>query len=1556
MVIDHSAADLGHLLDTAVCVSCHAANDPMAVHANDCSSCHTAPPALRDPSERPPVTDISRGECSNCHTTYFNDHNHDHSLEVLANSASTPATVNCISCHTATTAPFVGGGEAHAASGCATCHDTATDGALKSPAVAGGGECVTCHTSLFDSHDHGSTGGNVDHTVVMGVSDLGQATSQYCSDCHAVLSWTNILTTHSSDCITCHNATRDINPATPTGTTVQDVINNANQSTVNCLDCHDDKAAPAVHLSADHSAAGLGHLLDTAMCVSCHAANDPMTVHSNNCSSCHTAPPNLRDPSERVLVTNISRGECSNCHTTYFNDHNHDHAATVTATSLCTSCHTGDVVALHNDCSSCHSSSDGSRIVGVNGYGDATVNGGAGGTCQDCHAAYYDAHTHDHSLDVSVNSASIPATVNCTYCHTATSAPFVGGGEVHESSGCATCHDTATDGGLKSPAVGGGGECVTCHTTLFDAHDHGSTGGNVDHTVVQGASDLGQATSQPCSDCHAVLSWTNILTTHSSDCITCHNATRDINPAAPTGTTVQDVITNANQSTVNCLDCHMDKAAPAVHLTADHSASGLGHLLDTAMCVSCHSANDPMAVHSSKCSNCHTTPPTLRDPSERVLVTDISRGACSDCHTTYFDDHLHDHAATVTATSLCTSCHTGDTGDTVTLHNDCNSCHSSSDNSLIVGVNGYGDATVNGGTGGTCQECHAAYYDAHIHDHSLVVLANSASVPATVNCISCHTTTTPPFVGGGEAHAANGCATCHDTATDGGLKSPAVVGGGECVTCHTSLFDAHDHGSTGGNVDHTVVMGAGDLGQAGSQPCSDCHAVLSWTNILTTHSSDCVTCHNATRDINPAAPVGTTVQDVITNANQSTVNCLDCHLDKAAPAVHLTADHSATGLAHLLDTAVCVSCHAVSDPMAVHSNNCSSCHTAPPTLRDPAERPLANSISRGECTECHTTYSADHNGSPPLIAVSTPADNATGVANIANLQIEFDKAVYAQSGNIILYKIVGDVLVESFDVTSAISGNGSTTISLNPAADLESLIDYYVQIDATAFDDNAGNSFAGISDKMTWNFTSADATLPTLVATIPVDNSIAIGANDDLVMNFTENMFSNAGNIVIYRSSDDSVFETIDITGGQVSIVANSVTVNPAGPFASATAYYIQIDNGAFEDASTNSWAGLSDKVSWNFTAADTDKPGVVISSTEGDPTINSPFSVTITFDEAVSGFVLGDIGVGNGTAGNLANTVANTTWTVEIVPIFEGVVTVDVNSSVAIDAAGNNNDAASQYSITYAPVDSDGDGLPDNYETAIGTDIGNNPTDDYDVDGFTDRHEYLLGLNPLVSNITDPDNDGDGISDLIEDMNGLDSTDPTDACADPDDDGIASNIELANGTSPVIDNALLADSDNDGIPDLTEWLAGLNPLVANSATDSDSDGLNDLLEYKYGTLITPNAFVVHSDSDGLPDFWEICLGLNPNDPDSDNDTSPDNIDIFPMDDTKICTGDINMNGTVEVVDAMLALRMSVGLVPENLLYGDVAPMLGGLPNPDTQINAADAMLILRKALGLVNW
>ena len=256
----------------------------------------------------------------------------------------------------------------------------------------------------------------------------------------------------------------------------------------------------------------------------------------------------------------------------------------------------------------------------------------------------------------------------------------------------------------------------------------------------------------------------------------------------------------------------------------------------------------------------------------------------------------------------------------------------------------------------------------------------------------------------------------------------------------------------------------------------------------------------------------------------------------------------------------------------------------------------------------------------PTLSSSTPADEATGIAVDTNIVLNFNEAVDAESGNIIIYKSSDDSQVESIPVGDAkVSGSGSTTITINPSTTLDGSTAYYVQVAATAFDDSSSNSYAGISDATTLNFTTADIGAPTLSSSTPADGATGIAVDTNIVLTFNEAVDAENGNIIIVKSVDGSTVEAIDVTGSQVSGSGSTeITINPSVNLDGQTAYHLTIDETAFDDSSSNSYAGISDTTTINFTTADVTAPTVTFNPADSDTGVGRDSNINIEFNEAI--------------------------------------------------------------------------------------------------------------------------------------------------------------------------------------------------------------------------------------------------------------------------------------------------------------------------------------------------
>ncbi|PCI90161.1 hypothetical protein COB18_01855 [Candidatus Kaiserbacteria bacterium] len=150
-----------------------------------------------------------------------------------------------------------------------------------------------------------------------------------------------------------------------------------------------------------------------------------------------------------------------------------------------------------------------------------------------------------------------------------------------------------------------------------------------------------------------------------------------------------------------------------------------------------------------------------------------------------------------------------------------------------------------------------------------------------------------------------------------------------------------------------------------------------------------------------------------------------------------------------------------------------------------------------------------------------------------------------------------------------------------------------------------------------------DVVNPTALYFNPADNATSVGVNANFEIAFTEDVATSTGNIILYKTSDDSTIETIDVTGSKVT--ASSTTafiINPSATLDGETEYYFFIDATAVDDISGNSYSGITASTTWSFTTADISNPVVSTLSPSDDATavsIDSNFVVTFSENVATS-------------------------------------------------------------------------------------------------------------------------------------------------------------------------------------------------------------------------------------------------------------------------------------------------------------------------------------------------
>ncbi|MCL7489214.1 MAG: Ig-like domain-containing protein, partial [Desulfobulbaceae bacterium] len=999
-----------------------------------CEVCHTET-TYHQNNAAGDHTHNAGSNCITCHThaSGFKG-GADHSTFI---NGDTGANGDCIDCHAA----VVSDPSLHPS--CETCHTASPPAINTTPFV--GGDTGNSYTALTDDGNYSWNGSNrIQDASGYTIGDVGLFVPILCSECHdtkpagladgthgghPVTDWD--FTAITNDCVDCHGDGGN--------GTVAGIHNRGDAATYpsgDCTICHDLSGGDYTVRTVGDAANGIDGDATLASgragdCLTCHpgATYSKISIHHDTADA--TATP-----------TNA----CTSCHNTA-NGHAGNHDALVAMQDPnCQVCHAatpasgGDNVpvdgtpgnTVHDYCTSCHVNPSGDLIDTVsiptpNGWvttmdnGDGTTStSNGGGTCTECHTAYFDGHEHGTTGPPEHTMSTVAL---CLNCHTATTIPYLSAGEVHESLACYTCH-SATDGLLIGSAngAGAGANCQTCHIGYFDNHGHShtftatadcATCHNLDNTDGSNARNAIAAPFAGTGEVHAV-----------SGCYTCHDP----------GTGALRSLAIGNAAATGCIDCHTD-----TWTTIHTGAPGVTHVARVeadATCTLCHgnptpstsnardAATSPFVaggeVHAANaCATCHTGSNDGSLNSGPFINADQNTaGSCSNCHTvTSSWGTIHngapgvDHTTRVDGLAECVGCHDATAGGPNGLmpvspinhkvHDRCSACHVQG-GALSTGNTIYGNQPIARGNCGTCHT--AAYFDSHVHgttggyvEHDVTYNAlfdlSQVSTPGDNPCGDCHSGNNAD--GNGIAldswadilsEHVTGCSRCHSYTDDGTGTPPQATNdttiasgaGVICTTCHTPKLDpdpASDHGylSHDAGPDRTVVTWTGADGTGTDPDCLVCHddggAEVVYSS--TTHGGDCTKCHaGIPNPLQGTTTLATAMPDGGAGTDNGGGSCVVCH-DTSYTVHTVNNANQAAALHDMVDTTYaatynCDNCHGTLttwlEIVALHSNDCTMCHDSDLTV-------VKNAINAGRsnvngfmgsasvvnCDTCHVT-------------------------------------------------------------------------------------------------------------------------------------------------------------------------------------------------------------------------------------------------------------------------------------------------------------------------------------------------------------------------------------------------------------------------------------------------------------------------------------------------------------------------------------------------------------------------------------------------------------------------
>ncbi|WP_160717087.1 Ig-like domain-containing protein [Chitinophaga solisilvae] len=272
-----------------------------------------------------------------------------------------------------------------------------------------------------------------------------------------------------------------------------------------------------------------------------------------------------------------------------------------------------------------------------------------------------------------------------------------------------------------------------------------------------------------------------------------------------------------------------------------------------------------------------------------------------------------------------------------------------------------------------------------------------------------------------------------------------------------------------------------------------------------------------------------------------------------------------------------------------------------------------------------------------------------------------------------------------FNITNATVSNLATadnityTVLVTPSTD--GPVSISLPADAAV---NIGDNGNTASNTLPFSY---DATAPTVTSvTVPANKYYRAGETLRFTVNFSENILLNTtGGAPSLRITIGAIPVQAAYTGtaGTNGLNFSYTVVNGDMDMDGITVNALTLNSATLKDAATNNAIlTLNNIAPTTGVFVNTTHPSVAIASV-APAIVNTPFTATITFSEAVSGFTASDITTVNANLSNLSTT-DNTVYTVLVTPPADGPVTLNIAADVAENIGANGNTASNTLSRIY--------------------------------------------------------------------------------------------------------------------------------------------------------------------------------------------------------------------------------------------------------------------------------